>query len=128
MIVSVPISIGELLDKITILEIKKDRITAPEKLKNILNELELLSTVRDQSLVSNDEVATLILELRKVNEDLWDIEDAIRDCERRRDFGPAFIALARSVYRENDKRSETKNRLNRITGSSLVEEKSYEAY
>ncbi|HWI41148.1 MAG TPA: DUF6165 family protein [Verrucomicrobiae bacterium] len=128
MLVSVPISIGELLDKITILEIKKERIRNEEKLRNVVTELDLLSRVRDESVPAGEEMASVYAELRSVNEKLWDIEDDIRECERAKDFGPRFIELARAVYITNDRRAELKNVLNRLSGSLLVEEKSYEAY
>ena len=125
--VQVPVSIGELIDKITILEIKLRRIDNEEKLHNIRRELRALEQVeRDASLVEGADA--LKTRLREVNERLWDIEDAIRRHEKEGDFGEAFVELARSVYIENDQRSRIKRELNLLTGSELVEEKSYEEY
>ena len=123
----VPVSWGELLDKITILEIKQDRIADPEKTANVARELAALRRVADQTMPS-PAVEDRVAQLRAVNEQLWDIEDSIRDCERRRDFGSEFIALARAVYNTNDRRAEIKRDLNLMLGSELIEEKSYAAY
>lgn len=124
----VPVSVGELLDKIAILEIKAERITDPAKRANVLRELEVLREVWDASPIAGLDLADLRRALREVNERLWDIEDAIRDKERLGDFGAAFIELARSVYLENDERARIKREINRLTGSALVEEKSYREY
>lgn len=128
--VTVPISVGELLDKITILEIKAERIADREKRANIDRELALLGERRDALGLSRPEVAPsdlkrLIAELGQVNRRLWDVEDELRRLETLKEFGPDFVQLARSVYRENDRRAEIKRQLNRLTGSALVEEKSY---
>jgi len=173
MTVLVPVSWGELLDKITILEIKAERIADPAKLRNVRAELDALTRVRDEGLARAgvqagaladgeagartdaepdapdgtgsgapegtgtgapatpdlpSRVADLVAGLRRVNETLWDTEDAIRACEARQDFGPTFIALARRVYVTNDDRAAKKRELNELLGSELVEEKSYEAY
>lgn len=128
MLVSAPISVGELLDKITILEIKLSHITDPAKLANVARELEVLSAERDRFLAITDAMAAVIADLKAVNESLWQIEDDIRDCERRQDFGETFISLARAVYRTNDRRAALKRTLNELTNSSLVEEKSYQDY
>jgi len=117
-----PVSWGELIDKITILEIKAARIAEPAKLANVRRELQALTAVRDAQGAAP---ATLAAELREVNEQLWDIEDLIRECEQRGDFGPAFIELARSVYKSNDRRAALKRRISDAMGSELVEEKSY---
>jgi hypothetical protein len=122
------ISVGELLDKITILEIKAERITAPAKLRNIRDELAKLRRTQAETVQVPEVVASIIAELREVNAALWDIEDAIRDRELRGDFGPSFIELARSVYRMNDKRAALKRKLNEMLGSQIVEEKSYHEY
>jgi hypothetical protein len=127
-IVLVPVSFGELIDKITILEIKAERIADPQKAANVRNELGLLTAARARLKIANDAAAPLQAELKRVNAALWDIEDRIRDCERTKDFGPAFIELARSVYRTNDRRAELKRRLSELTGSAIVEEKSYRSY
>jgi len=130
--VTVPISVGELLDKITILEIKAERIADPAKLANIRVELEALDRLRrglplDRPGIRRDEIAALVDELGQVNRRLWEVEDLLRDCERAQEFGAEFIRLARAVYKENDLRARLKRRLNEETGSELVEEKSYSA-
>jgi len=123
----VPISVGELMDKITILEIKSERIENPIQLKNIVHELEALRAVRlgdiDRTMLDK-----LSAELKRVNAKLWDIEDAIRDCDARGDFGNAFVEFARAVYRLNDERSRLKKAINLASGSRLVEEKSYRSF
>jgi len=126
--VTVTVSVGELLDKITILEIKTERIKDPRKLANVARELDELTAASARSIAFTEEVAGLVGELKQVNLRLWDIEDDIRDCERNKDFGERFIALARAVYHTNDLRADLKGRLNSITGSAIVEEKSYQAY
>jgi len=129
--VTVPISVGELLDKITILEIKAERIGDAAKRANIDHELGLLRERRDALGLARakaaDEIDRLVGELGQVNRRLWDVEDDLRRLEARQEFGRDFVALARSVYRENDRRAEIKRALNRLTGSALVEEKSYSA-
>lgn len=120
-----PVSWGELIDKITILEIKSARIADPAKFVNVKRELNALTRARDgqgKPLAGLDELAR---ELRRVNEALWQIEDDIRECEAKRDFGAKFVELARAVYRTNDKRAELKRRVNELMGSELIEEKSY---
>lgn len=126
--VMIPVSWGELFDKLTILEIKKERISDKPKLKNISRELDELLAVSNAHELPGQPLTDLVAELRSINETLWDIEDDIRTCERREDFSSSFIELARSVYKTNDKRAELKLRINRLLGSELVEEKSYEAY
>jgi hypothetical protein len=121
----VPISVGELIDKITILEIKSDRIENARQLENIARELAALRAVR---LGEVAELARLAAELKRVNAQLWEIEDAIRDCDARGDFGATFIELARAVYRLNDERSRIKKAINVASGSRLVEEKSYKSF
>jgi hypothetical protein len=121
---SIPVSWGELLDKISILEIKVLRIRAPAPRANAANELALLRQVA--SAVGG--VAELTAALRAVNTRLWRIEDLIREKEAAGDFGPDFIALARAVYRENDERGRIKSALNHALGSALVEEKQYSGY
>lgn len=120
-----PISAGELVDKITILEVKAERI-APEKRLNVLRELTLLREIGARELPPG--LDALTAELRAVNAALWDVEDGKRDHERRGDFGPSFIALARRVYRDNDRRAALKRAINDAVGSDIVEEKSYAAY
>jgi hypothetical protein len=126
--IRIPASAGELVDKITILEIKSERIGDPAKLRNVRRELALLSAVRERELAQHPEMGDLAAELKRINEALWEIEDEIRECERRADFGPRFIALARAVYRTNDKRAEAKRRIDAAVGSQIVEEKSYATY
>ena len=126
--VCAPISVGELVDKITILEIKQARIADAAKQANVARELAVLSALASEVLHFDDEGLRTVEELRRVNRQLWDVEDEIRDCERRKDFGRLFVELARSVYRHNDFRAQMKNRLNELTGSDLVEEKSYTSY
>jgi hypothetical protein len=124
----VPVAVGELIDKITILEIKSERIADPGKLRNVQVELKLLSGVRDAHIVPRSGIAELTAKLKQVNEALWDIEDEIRDHERQRDFGARFVELARAVYHTNDRRSQLKREINELCGSSIVEEKSYAPY
>jgi septal ring factor EnvC (AmiA/AmiB activator) len=121
----VPISVGELIDKITILEIKSERIENARQLENIARELAALRAVRLGDIA---ELARLASELKRVNAELWEIEDAIRDCDARSDFGATFIELARAVYRLNDERSRIKKAINIASGSRLVEEKSYKSF
>ncbi len=128
MVVKIPVSWGELFDKLTILEIKQARIDDPQKLANIDREFEALRDVYSDSDLPGAPLQELIDELRCTNETLWEIEDDIRNCERHKDFSDRFIELARSVYRTNDKRADLKLRINRLLGSELIEEKSYEAY
>ena len=125
----VEISNGELLDKITILEIKLTKIKDKEKLYNIQKEFDTLSPLAYNLFESNDgQLQNHYLELAKINGELWDIEDWIRDCEREKRFDKEFVELARSVYITNDKRSEVKKIINILTSSGLVEEKSYKSY
>jgi hypothetical protein len=120
-----PISVGELYDKIAILEIKAELIADPAQRANVRRELVLLDAVRDRDIAPSPELATLIGELKAVNRRLWDIEDQIRAIERHGRFDAHFVELARSVYRENDYRAALKRRINELTGSEIVEEKSY---
>ena len=123
--INVPISVGELIDKITILEIKKDKLKNL-KLKNILKELSFLRAVLEKnSILIPDEI---FLQLKSINLTLWDIEDKIRIKEKNKEFDNEFIELARSVYLNNDSRSETKKELNIMFNSEIIEEKSYEKY
>jgi hypothetical protein len=124
----VPISPGELIDKITILEIKSERIQDAAKLHNVRTELALLTDTWKASPFSATDISADWNALREVNAKLWDIEDDIRDKERAGDFGPGFIELARAVYFTNDVRAAIKRRINTALGSVLVEEKSYSDY
>ena len=126
--IRVPISPGELLDKITILRIKSQRMGGAEKLKNVRLELQSLEETWDGSAYARVDVETEVRALMAVNERLWVIEDDIRDRERAQDFGAEFIRLARAVYFENDERAAIKRRLNLKLGSTIVEEKSYREY
>jgi hypothetical protein len=126
--VVIPVAIGELADKITVLEIKAERIADAVKLKNVRAELDLLRAVWQQRGGRGPVLDELIRELKKTNESLWVIEDDIRECEHRQDFGPRFIELARAVYRNNDERALLKRKINELTGSSIIEEKSYSGY
>ena len=128
MLLQVPLSVGEVLDKITILEIKSERIGDADKLKNIHNELNSLRPLVDGEPFNSGEITALFAELKSINEELWVIEDDIREQEGKRDFGQRFIDLARAVYVTNDRRADVKKRINLATGSDLVEEKSYEDY
>jgi hypothetical protein len=124
----IPASYGELIDKITILEIKKARLTSSEKIHHVEEELKALCRVRDEAFGACDETASLTEELMRINEMLWEIEDAIRKCEAEANFGPTFVELARAVYKHNDRRSVLKRRINELLNSDIVEEKSYAAY
>ena len=120
-----PISVGELYDKITILEIKAALLADPGQRANVLRELAALEAVRGREVVPSAELQDLCSELKAVNRRLWDIEDALRAQERDGRFDARFIELARGVYRENDRRAALKRRINQLTGSEIVEEKSY---
>jgi len=126
--IRVPVSVGELVDKITILEIKCERISDASKLKNVRRELDALQAVRGHEVETSKALTRATRELRRVNEALWEIEDAIREQERRGDFGERFVELARSVYRQNDERARLKREIAQLTGSALTEEKSYAPY
>jgi hypothetical protein len=123
----VEISNGELLDKFSILEIKMGNITNPFKLANVENEYREL-TSDCTNLPRDSTISSLYAELKSINQKLWVIEDDIRDCERSKDFGPRFVSLAREVYFTNDDRARIKKEINLASGSSLVEEKSYQDY
>jgi hypothetical protein len=127
-VIAAEISVGELIDKITILEIKLANSDDAAKRRNIETELVTLSATRDGSVADSDELAQLTSALKSVNESLWGIEDDIRDLERAKDFGERFIELARAVYQTNDKRSALKREINDLTGSRIVEEKLYAEY
>ncbi|MHA6289299.1 DUF6165 family protein [Maricaulis sp. CAU 1757] len=119
---------GELIDKITILRIKSERIEDAAKLANVRHELDVLNRTRAEAVEETAELKRLDGELQTVNEALWEIEDDIRDCERAGDFGEKFIELARAVYKTNDKRAALKKEINTLLGSAIVEEKSYADY
>jgi Family of unknown function (DUF6165) len=124
----VPISWGELVDKITILEIKSERVTSPAALTNIRRELQLLSGIAAKIQDPGGRLAALKRVLKRINEKLWTIEDRIREKEANGSFDQEFIDLARSVYRNNDERGRLKRDINLLLDSELVEEKQYSAY
>jgi hypothetical protein len=126
-VILTPTSPGELIDKITILEIKRERFTDAAKLANVGRELEILTQTCNRSLPSSAALTKLSAALKDTNEKLWDVEDAIRLCDRKGDFGPRFIELARSVYQHNDVRCALKRQINEFLGSELIEEKGYRA-
>ncbi|VAW61759.1 FIG01218102: hypothetical protein [hydrothermal vent metagenome] len=124
----IPISPGELLDKITILEIKSERIESAEKKANVNRELTMLSEVWAAAVTEDDDIKSMRVEMKTINEALWVIEDDIRDEERDKRFESRFIELARSVYVTNDQRADVKKRINLYLKSDIVEEKSYQDY
>lgn len=124
--VSVPVSVGELLDKITILQIKQERIKDSVKLVNISKELNALLQTCQRNKIDTEH--QLVKDLKKINETLWVVEDDIRDKERAKNFDQTFIELARSVYVTNDRRFQVKAQINKEMGSAYVEEKSYQPY
>ena len=127
MLINTPISLGELVDKISILMIKKKNISDSIKLQHVNKELEFLQKTL-KKYISKDEINDFLLKLVNINSKLWDIEDDIRECERKKLFDQSFIDLARSVYFTNDERAKVKNDINKTFGSELVEVKSYEEY
>jgi uncharacterized protein DUF6165 len=127
-LISVPVSYGELLDKIAILQIKSERMGDPAKLANVRSELGALEASWMAHPAAQSGIPELRVQLKAVNERLWVIEDDIRICEKKQDFGSEFIRLARAVYFENDERSRIKRDINLALGSQLVEEKSYQDY
>ena len=126
--IKVPVSPGEVLDKITILEIKSERMNDPEKVANVRVELQLLQDTWAANITDDDVIRGLHAQLKEINEALWEIEDDIRDKERVNEFDDRFIELARAVYFTNDRRSEVKKKLNVHLGSQIIEEKSYQDY
>lgn len=123
-----PISAGELIDKITILRIKLEKLADAAKLDNVRHELAQLTDVRSQSKLDADGLAPCEYRLLQINRELWQVEDELREREHARDFGAGFVDLARRVYTLNDQRSAMKKKINEMTGSSIVEEKSYATY
>ncbi len=126
--ISIEVAPGELLDRMTILQIKSERLTDSEKLRRVRAELANLETLWREAVPATPELAELEAQLRAVNERLWQIEDEVRRCEHNQDFGPRFVALARSVYQENDGRGALKHAINELLNSSLGEVKSYPSY
>ncbi len=128
MSIKIELSVGELLDKITILQIKTERIDDASKLENINKELKVLLSLWADSPYSQHNLDTETKELKTINEELWEIEDKLRDKEREQVFDQGFIDLARAVYFTNDNRADIKRKINSKTGSELIEEKSYSDY
>ena len=128
MLINTPISLGELLDKISILIIKKKNIKDKDKLKLITNELKLLNKTLDNVLSNDLDIKIYLNKLIFINTKLWKIEDNIRECERLKKYDEEFINLARSIYFTNDKRSKIKLEVNNKFGSTIIEVKSYEVY
>jgi hypothetical protein len=126
-LILLPASYGELFDRITILQIKAERIEEGKR-ANVVKELALLSDVAKEVLANRESCEDLVRQLKSVNGELWDIEDGKRDCERRQVFDDRFIQLARAVYIKNDQRAAIKRRINDVLGSAIVEEKSYDSY
>ncbi|MDC3177283.1 DUF6165 family protein [Pelagibacteraceae bacterium] len=127
MLITTPISLGELVDKISILKIKKKNISDSSKLDHVNKELKFLQNTLNESIKEN-EISTYLENLISINSKLWIIEDDLREFERKKIFDQAFVDLARSVYFTNDERAKVKNDINRTFGSELVEVKSYEEY
>ena len=127
-LISTPVSFGEILDKITILEIKSENISDKDKLKNVQHELNILQKTWDNKVENTRDINNLKDDLKRVNKSLWDIEDNIRIKEYNKEFDDEFIQIARSVYYENDKRAAVKKAINLLLGSELIEEKSYQDY
>ncbi len=128
MTIKVELAYGELLDKITILQIKSERISDAAKVANVNKELGLLNNLWQADKKSSVDISSEFTALKEINEKIWDIEDDIRDKERAKEFDEIFIELARSVYFSNDKRAEIKREINMKLGSELLEEKSYSDY
>jgi hypothetical protein len=127
--VLVPISVGELFDKISILEIKSERLSGEAKLANVNHEMRLLKDIATNlDLRERERLAAILPRLKEVNERIWEAEDKIRECERNHTFGDVFLEVARSIYRLNDARAAAKRELNILSSSMVVEEKSYAEY
>ena len=124
----VPISVGELVDKISILKIKKKKILNKAKQTNIIKELNFLEKIYKSNFTKNKKIKLYEKELIKINKNLWEIEDQIRNCESKKNFNEIFINLARAVYLNNDKRAIVKKKINLLTKSHIVEEKLYKSY
>ena len=122
------LSAGELLDKLSILEIKLSKIKNPALLQEIKKDYNAIKEAKNKNINSSDEINFLYTDLKKINEQLWEIEDKIRLCEKNSDFKDKFIQLARDVYFKNDKRSKIKSEINKISGSNIQEVKQYTQY
>ncbi|MDY6924654.1 MAG: DUF6165 family protein [Pseudomonadota bacterium] len=125
MLIRIPVSVGELFDKITILKIKAARLSDAGQLENVRRELEELEAVAKAAVTGSPALDELVARLQAINDGLWDVEDGKRAHEREGRFDADFVALARRVYKENDQRAALKREINRLTGSTLVEEKSH---
>ena len=123
--IRVPISIGELIDKISILEIKAERIVEGSKLRNVEIELALLKEIKSAARLDQPDMESFAEELKSINTELWDIENEIRELEAQQDFGERFVMLARKVYLTNDRRARLKQKISQLYGSDIIEEKSY---
>ena len=128
MIIKAPTSIGDLIDRLSILEIKKERINNLDKIKYVNVELKSLQTILNEENIDLKKIKNLYTEISNINSKLWQIEDRIRECERNKDFGDNFIELARSVYINNDIRAKIKSKINKEFGSKIMEVKSYKEY
>tara|TARA_Y200000002_G_C22077668_1_gene413155 strand:+ start:36 stop:425 length:390 start_codon:yes stop_codon:yes gene_type:complete len=124
----VEVSVGELLDKITILEIKKDKIKDPERLNFIIDEHSILKKQLENNVKTNPKIDQLYQKLKEINEKLWKIEDDKRECEKKKEFGEKFIKLSRDVHFLNDERAKIKLEINNLTGSKIKEIKEYTSY
>ena len=123
--ISIPVAPGELIDKITILQIKAQRLSDRQKLANVRRELALLRAEQEKHIRPDEKLSELGRQLLAVNEAIWDLENAIRRCEVEQEFGENFVAVARRIYQRNDRRAELKREINQHLGSELLEEKSY---
>jgi hypothetical protein len=128
MSIRIEVAPGEIIDKLTILEIKRERIGDEDKRKNVAHEWDVLTRDLDAAVKKTPELDALRAKLKAINLKLWVIEDDIRDCERAKDFGAKFVELARAVYFTNDERAAVKRQINELLGSAIMEEKSYAAY
>ncbi len=128
MSIKIEVAPGEIIDKLTILEIKRERIGDEAKRRNVAHEWDVLTRDLDVAVEKTLQLDVLRAKLKEINLRLWVIEDDIRDCERAKDFGAKFVELARAVYITNDERALVKRQINELLGSSIMEEKSYAAY
>lgn len=124
----IPVAPGELIDKITILKIKSERMSDSDKLANVRRELEILKAEQHRHIPNAPQIIEMQMRLENVNGRIWDLEDTIRDCERNKNFGELFLETARAIYRTNDERAAIKKEINLHLGSHIVEEKSYADY
>jgi len=122
------ISVGELLDKVSILEIKLDKVKNEDSRKEINKEYKILKELQKSKVEMTDKMKLLFKDIKNVNQNLWNIEDKLRICEKNKDFGQSFVELARNVYFNNDKRSKIKKEINKISGSDIKEIKQYVNY